>query len=358
MSTLSADSEEHIVVRSTVASSGPGDSQGGVQVASVLFSGLLIWRFAWPLITAVVVNPWLILLCLVFFAVITCFITFKFFGWLVMHLGFERIRHDANQGNTTVSHWTISDRFIKRHYPNHYVSTSINSINSVSNGDDHFKITYQSGLVEKLPFAGFDSDEQRIAALAKMSAITSGDQDSAEELEDSIELESCYSKESLKVLESHGYLQKRLRDGNLKRGVILGAVFLCFLIADALINGNRMKPVQIILFVLMTNIEWFFHWLPASFTASARTARHFWRVSLNSFRFGTRTGRSCVEIVRKWSDLDDIVETREGLILKFSQPFQVTLLPKRTVSLRTWDEAVHAIRELGGFTEQSRSVQT
>ena len=270
-----------------------------------------------------------------------------------MHLGFERIRHDANQGNTTVSHWTISDRFIKRHYPNHYVSTSINSINSVSNGDDHFKISYQSGLVEKLPFAGFDSDEQRIAALAILSAKTSGDQDSAEVLEDSIEFESCYSKESLKVLESHGYLQKRLRDANLKRGVILGAFFLCFLIADSLINGNRVKPIEIIFFVLMSNLEWLFSSIPAS-----RTARHFWRVSLNSFRFGTRTGRSCEENVRKWSDLDDIVETREGLILKFSQPFQVTLLPKRTVSLQTWDEAVHAIRELGGFTEQSRSVQT
>ena len=53
-----------------------------------------------------------------------------------------------------------------------------------------------------------------------------------------------------------------------------------------------------------------------------------------------------------------VSKSQLGKILKFSQPFQVTLLPKRTVSLRTWDEAVHAIRELGGFTEQSRSVQT
>ena len=349
--------ESHIIVQAPDEDLTTGYDPQAVRMVSLLAAGLVTWRIAWPLIARVVADQWLIVLLTGVAALTLYFIGSQLFKELLTRIANgSSVRRDIEQGHTKLCHWSISERLIKRHYPRHSISLSINSVTAVSPDADQINVTFRSGEIDRLPISGFQSNDQREAAIALLSAGAAKEDCTVAESEDTIELESCYSKESLKVLNDHDHVKKELWKCHVTRTLIFYLSYVVFMVLDRLANGWR--PLQIsdlILSAFLLDSTLLLHWLSKG---TETTIRRFWRVGVSGFRFGTRVGYSWQETFRQWCDLRDVIETKEGLVLEFSSPRHVTLLPKNAVSLQTWNEAVHCIRELGDFPARSQPVTT
>ena len=220
----------------------------------------------------------------------------------------------------------------------------MNFVKSCEVKGDYLQIAYQDYSVEKLPLDGFSNETQLQVARVMLSNGLTSEADTLEPLESSIEIESSYSKEAWKTFKAHCPTQRDARVSFYRRTIGIAGVYWVYAVSDAFVNGNPLfSPDQLamtLLFGWSDGLTYFFA------GGSAQATRHFWRINLEGFRFGFWAGGAYQETCRKWSDLQEVVETREGLLLKFEFPMHSVFLPKDTISLMDWNECTEAIRML------------
>ena len=323
----------------------------GEKFACYLITALVAWRLIWPLVERLALDPWLSLSLVAIAAAGSHFATSYLCKRWLSHVADKTADRKIQIKGGPISHWTISDYCITRHYPKHTESISINAITAVNHVSDQLQVTTRFNEMDCLPNSGFSSIDQRHEALAILSSGAAIESCSRLETEDTVELESCYSKASLKVLKAYQPNRNQAWKEQLQNNSFLILVYVGFRILDFLVNGGKMIGMSdLFLLALTMDPQLTFGRL---FSKAAMMERHFWQVGVSGFRFGTRQGNAWQETFRQWSDLQEVVETDEGLILQFTAPSQTTLLPRRTVSLQTWQEAVYCIKELGGFPVQT-----
>ena len=344
MSKLPREFKDCVVVRSQHnVDSGDLTYEYGLKACSVLIAILLAWRIVWPLISMVVVNQWLVCLALLVFIAIVYLPFYWLFNWMAGH-PFKEPQKKNNPLKQLVHHWVITERSIKRYYANYFQCLSMNSVKSCEVKDQHLQVTYHNCQVDKLPLDGFSNETQLRAARVMLSNGLTGKPDTLEPLKNSIEIESSYSKEAVKTFNAHCPVARNIKTGFYRRSVGIAVCYLLFTVLEAFANGNPVFSFKLLMATLMCALpEVLTYWLT---DGNAQATRHFWRIDLEGFRFGYWTGGAYLETCRKWGDLQEVVETREGLLLKFAFPMHSAFLPRDTISLMDWNECTEAIRML------------
>ena len=344
MSKLPREFKDCVVVRSQHnVDSGDLTYEYGLKACSVLIAILLAWRIVWPLISMVVVNQWLVCLALLVFIAIVYLPFYWLFNWMAGH-PFKEPQKKNNPLKQLVHHWVITERSIKRYYANYFQCLSMNSVKSCEVKDQHLQVTYHNCQVDKLPLDGFSNETQLRAARVMLSNGLTGKPDTLEPLKNSIEIESSYSKEAVKTFNAHCPVARNIKTSFYRRSVGIAVCYLLFTVLEAFANGNPVFSFKLLMATLMCALpEVLTYWLTSG---NAQATRHFWRIDLEGFRFGYWTGGAYLETCRKWGDLQEVVETREGLLLKFAFPMHSAFLPRDTISLMDWNECTEAIRML------------
>lgn len=343
MQKLPPESNSCVVVQSRNDQGGMPDFKDGLRIAALLLIGLLAWRIVWPLVSMVVVNPWLVGLAVCVFTVAAYFPMCWFMVWLISSIRDGSPDQKTESYNPAIRYWVITGQSVTRHYANHFQCLSRNSIQSCVLKDQHLQITYATHQIDQLPLDGFSTDTQRQVAQTLLSSQTA-DADALESLTNSIEIQSSYSKKALKTVKAHCPVQRYERKNFYKRTILMAVLYAVFAVADAAVHGKAIfVPNHFVAFFALTLPEVLAQWLTVG---NAYATRHFWRISMDGFRFGTWTGKAYQETSRQWSDLQEVVETPAGLVLKFQYPQQTSLLPRDTISLMDWSESVEAIRLL------------
>ena len=344
MRKLPRESKDCVVVRSQHnVDSSNSTYKYGIKACAVLFAIFMAWRIAWPLISMVVVNQGLVCLALLVFVAIVYVPLVWFFYWLVGD-PLEGPQKESNPSKQGEHHWVITERSIKRYYGNYFQCWSINSVKSCEVKDQHLQVTYQNDSMDQLPLDGFSNETQLQVAKEMLSNAQVCGACTLEPLENSIEVESSYSKEALKTFKAHCPVQRHARKMFYRRLIGVAVLYFTFIALDTVANGKPTSLAGLMLMILgYAAPEALGEWLTGG---SARATRHFWRINLEGFRFGVRTFGGYQETCRKWSDLQEVVETREGLLLKFEKPMHSVFLPRDTISLMDWNECTEAIRML------------
>ena len=344
MRKLPRESKDCVVVRSQHnVDSSNSTYKYGIKACAVLFAIFMAWRIAWPLISMVVVNQGLVCLALLVFVAIVYVPLVWFFYWLVGD-PLEGPQKESNPSKQGEHHWVITERSIKRYYGNYFQCWSINSVKSCEVKDQHLQVTYHNCQVDKLPLDGFSNETQLRAARVMLSNGLTGKPDTLEPLKNSIEIESSYSKEAVKTFNAHCPVARKIKISFYRRSIGIAVFYLLFTVLDAFANGNPVFSFKLLMGTLMLALpEVLTYWFT---DGNAQATRHFWRIDLEGFRFGFWAGGAYQETCRRWSDLQEAVETREGLLLKFEFPMHSVFLPKDTISLMDWNECTEAIRML------------
>jgi len=160
-------------------------------------------------------------------------------------------------------------------------------------------------------------------------------------------VESCYNKQEARLLnQRNGGRECQRKYRMLRCGLFV--MFVCCMMIYGWFSDN-FSPVKAIGFGCLIAANSFSGTLGIwSIEKMARHQTHFWRVSRQDFRFGTRHQHAYQETVRNWDDLVAAEETEQGVVVSFQSPPQVTLIPKNSAPLRQWEQVVSKLRKFAG----------
>jgi len=254
------ESKDCVVVRSQHnEDDGSWSDRHGLKVAALLFSILMAWKVAWLLVAMVVINQWLV--CLALAGVVGVF--YLPFYWLVGWLAGVSLK-EAQKENSLhkqlVTHWVITERSIKHCYANYFRCSSMNSVKACEVKDQHLQVTYQNNYVEQLPLDGGSSETQIRAAKVMLSNGLSSKPDTLEPLENSIEVESSYSKEALKAFKAHCPTHRYTRRLFYRRSIGIAVAYLFFMVFYAIVNGEPLFSWELLLTTLLLGLPEALSW--------------------------------------------------------------------------------------------------
>jgi|GEM_PF-5717188 len=258
-----------------------------------------------------------------------------------------RLRQDSD-AFVQFDHWRVSDVGIERHFKSHIEVLSPNCVRAVNVDSKYVEVTYRSGVQEKLDRNGFANDRELNVAVELLSEAAAGNLRgfTPVELGDTIEIESHYDRKMLKTLKTHSGESRQRWNDAVARITFIGVHFLLYNVLDSLVNGAGPKSsIFAVGLFLLPELSMLF--LTDGDVVSTRCLR----IGTRGFSFGQRLNDAYSEVISRWEDLQDVVETDQGLVLKFVSRQQAALIPKSAVSLQRYQDVIRRISQLADRPE-------